>query len=188
MAGYIFEQGQRCACLIDPRGVRRAMRKAGARRRGAASRLPVGRRRSSLGALPGRSGKPDTRPKGSAVAASSPDKGGILQGFVKTALAALYKVETVISCTGIVTLALVSHFWPLPEPASHWKRYSAIKRSGRSLGVNSANVTMPHRAVSSSRLRLKPRPSRSRTLYASLMPRRLERSMPESSSRPSRLS
>ena len=117
MAGYIFEQGQRCACLIDPRGVRRAMRKAGARLRGAASRLPVGRRRSSLGALPGRSGKPDTRPKGSAVAASSPDKGGILQGFVKTALAALYKVEIVISCTGIVTLALVSHFWPLPEPA-----------------------------------------------------------------------
>ncbi|MSP81284.1 MAG: hypothetical protein EXR02_09535 [Rhodospirillales bacterium] len=40
-----------------------------------------------------------------------------MQGFVKTALAALYKVEIVISCTGIVTLALVSHFWPLPEPA-----------------------------------------------------------------------
>ena len=44
---------------------------------------------------------------------------------------------------GIVTLALVSHFWPLPEPAKSLERLQRHEARRSELGVNSANVTMP---------------------------------------------
>ena len=45
---------------------------------------------------------------------------------------------------GIVTLALVSHFWPLREPAKSLEMLQRHETKRSELGgVNSANVTMP---------------------------------------------
>ena len=46
---------------------------------------------------------------------------------------------------GIVTLALVSHFWPLPEHAKLLEMLQRHEAKRAELGVNPANVTMPFR-------------------------------------------
>ena len=54
-----------------------------------------------------------------------------------------YRFPVPTANSGIVTLALVRHFWPLPEPAKSLEMLQRHQAKRAELGVNSANVTMP---------------------------------------------
>ena len=52
-------------------------------------------------------------------------------------------LELELVALGIVTLALVSHLGPLPEPAKSLEMLQRHEAKRSELGVNPANVTMP---------------------------------------------